>query len=349
MASAGWPNWTALPSTSIVPPEGRLDPESTPNSSSCPWPFERDDAEHLAVMEIERDVVELGPDAEVADADARRAFDRCARSLAIALRDGMQILLDRRAEHQLHDPLLGARSHVDDADGLAVAQHRGAIAKRGNLQQPVRDEDHRAAGLALALHDVEHLLREIGRQRGRHLVEQQHVGLDRQRPREIEHAKDGERDVPRRLAEIEVGHAELLDPAPEGRDRRLGQPQIGGDVEIGDQRRLLIDRHQAGAAGLGGRMHLARFAADQDFSGSRPDGAGQDFHQRRLAGAVRAHQRVHLAGLHRQRGISQGGDRAVVLGDAGRLQEQWAGHCVTTIMPDRGSGPDAIEAVIVAA
>ena len=62
-------------------------------------------------------------------------------------------------------------------------------------------------------HHVEHLLGEVGRQRRRHLVEQQHVRLDRERAREVENAQHGERDVPRRLAQIEVGNAELLDPA----------------------------------------------------------------------------------------------------------------------------------------
>ena len=183
------------------------------------------------------------------------------------------------------------------------------------------------------LHDVENPLGEVGRQRRGHLVEQQHVGLDRQRAREIEDAQDGERDVPRRLAEIEIGNAELLDPAQERLDRRSGEAQIGGDVEVGDQRRLLVDRHQPGAARLGGRMHVARLAADQDSPGVRPDGAGQDLHQRRFAGAVRAHQRVDLAGPHRQRGVAQRRDRAVVLRDAGGFQEQLVGHCAIRRQP----------------
>ena len=34
-------------------------------------PLERDHAEHLAGQEVERDIIELGPDAQIADADAR--------------------------------------------------------------------------------------------------------------------------------------------------------------------------------------------------------------------------------------------------------------------------------------
>ena len=52
-------------------------------------------------------------------------------------------------------------------------------------------------------------------------------------------------------------------------DRRVGQAEIGGDIEVGDQRRLLVDRDQSGAARLGGRMDVARLAADQDAPGGR--------------------------------------------------------------------------------
>ena len=53
---------------------------------------------------------------------------------------------------------------------------------------------------ALAPHDVEHPLGEVGRQRRGHLVEEQHVRLDRQRAREVEDAQDGERQVARHVA-----------------------------------------------------------------------------------------------------------------------------------------------------
>ena len=194
MASAGWPNWTALPSTSIVPPEGRLDPDSTPNSSSWPWPSSATTPSTSPARRSNETSSSFVPTRRLRTlkraASSPRSRERSRRVARSAC-----ALLDRGAEHQLDDLLLRARRHVDDAHRLAVAQHGGAVAERGDLEQPVRDEDHRAAGLALAPHDVEHLFGEIRRQRRGHLVEQQHVGLDRQRAREIEHAQDGERDV----------------------------------------------------------------------------------------------------------------------------------------------------------
>ena len=74
---------------------------------------------------------------------------------------------------------------------------------------------------------------------------------------------------------IEVGNAEVLDPLAERLDRRLGQPKVLQHVEIGDQRRLLVDRHQPGTPRIGGRGDLALFAADREAPGGRLDRAGQ--------------------------------------------------------------------------
>ena len=105
--------------------------------------------------------------------------------------------LDLGPQHQLDDLFLDARHDVDHADRRAIAQHRRTIAQGGNFDEAVRDENHRAAGLALALHHIEHALDEVGRQRRGHFVEQQHVGLDGQRPRQIEHPLDRQRDIAR--------------------------------------------------------------------------------------------------------------------------------------------------------
>ena len=123
-----------MPSTSIVPPVGRIEPESTPNSSSWPWPSSATTPSDLAGAEVEGDVVELGADAEVAH--ARAAAARSAAAASRRRRGAAALgLVDPGAEHQLDDPLLGAGRHVDDADGLAVAEHRGAVAERGNLEE----------------------------------------------------------------------------------------------------------------------------------------------------------------------------------------------------------------------
>ncbi len=178
MASAGWAKPTARPSTSTVPPAGRTEPESAANSSSWPWPSSATTPTTSPLRRSNETSCELGADPELADGKPRRA-GRSARRLGRRLGWRRRALLDPGAEHQLDDALLDAGRDVDDADGLAVAQHGGAVAERRDLEEAVRDEDHRAAGLALPADDVEDALGEIGGQRRGHLVEQQHVGLDR--------------------------------------------------------------------------------------------------------------------------------------------------------------------------
>jgi hypothetical protein len=89
------------------------------------------------------------------------------------------------------------RRHIDDPDGLAVAQDRGAMAERLDLQKSVRDEDDRAAGFRLPAHHVDDPVGEIGGQGRGHLVEQEDVGLERQRAGKIEHTLHRQRQAAR--------------------------------------------------------------------------------------------------------------------------------------------------------
>ena len=152
-------------------------------------------------------------------------------------------LLDGRAEHQLDDPLLGARRHVDDAHGLAVAQHGGAVAERGDFEQPVRDEDHGAAGLALRA-----ARRRAPSRRGWPAAPPS-SRRGAARPARSPAPGPGRGRAGRRAgcsAPSRAGRGRgCRVPAPSRRNgatRRLGETQIGSDVEVGDQRRLLVDR-----------------------------------------------------------------------------------------------------------
>ena len=156
------------------------------------------------------------------------------------------------AEHELDDPLLGALGHVDDADRLALAQDRRPVADRGDLDQAVGDEDDRAVAAALAADDLEDPLGEVRGQRRGHLVEHQHVGLDGERAGQVDDPERGERQPPRHARQVEVRRGRArASQWRNGSTRRLGQPQVGPDVEVGDERRLLVDGDEAAAARLG--------------------------------------------------------------------------------------------------
>ena len=314
-------------------PIGRIEPASAANSSSWPWPFERDDAGDLAIAEVEGDVVELGADAEVADAEARRRRRRPPRVARRVRSAGAG--LARCAAPSISSTICsstpGAMSTTPTVSPsrstVARSQSAEISTKRCEMKMTERP------GLALAAHHVEHALGEVGRQRGGHLVEQQHVGLDRQRARQVEHAQHGERNVARgRRAGRDRERRARAPSRGTARPACAVRRRLDGDVEIGDQRRLLVDRDQAGAARVGGRAHVAGLAADQDAPGIRPDRAGQDLDQRRLAGAVGAHQRMHLARQHRQRRVAQRRHGAVVLRDAGGVEERVLSVTMSTMI-----------------
>ena len=79
-------------------------------------------------------------------------------------------------------------------------------------------------------------------------------------------------------------------------DGRLSQAQVGDDVEVRDERWLLVHGHQSTPARLRGGVGCARLTSDKDMTGVRPDRAGKDLDQRALAGTVRAQERVDLPG-----------------------------------------------------
>ena len=240
-------------------------------------------------------------------------------------RDAAGISVDDLAEHQLHDPLLGARGHIDDADGLTLAQHGRAVAHGGDLDHAVRDEDHRAGTAPLAADHLEHLLGQVRGQGRGHLVEHQHVGLDRERARKVDDTLRGERHLADHTREIEALDAKLAQPVAEWVDRSLRQAQVRADVEVGDQRRLLIHGDDAAAARVRWGMSHPRLAANGDRSGVRPDGAGQDLDERALAGAVGAHERMNLTRANGQRGVPQRHDSAVPLRDTRCVEQQIRG------------------------
>ena len=73
IASAGWRNETGAPSTRSSPPSGRREPGEDVEQLVLALALEGDDAEDLAGVQVERDVLELRADAQLADGEPRRA------------------------------------------------------------------------------------------------------------------------------------------------------------------------------------------------------------------------------------------------------------------------------------
>ena len=187
---------------------------------------------------------------------------------------------------------------------------------------------------------ADHLEHPLGQVRGQgrgHLVEQQHVGLDRQRAGQVDDPERGQRQVAARwLDEVEVGDAELAEPVAERLDRRLGQPQVRPDVEVRDERRLLVDGDDPAAPGLGRASWTVRLGRGRG-SCRRP---GWTAPVRILTSVLLPAPLAPISawtspGADRQRRGSQRGDGAVALGDAGGLEQQ-VGQSVASIGPVGG-------------
>ncbi len=82
----------------------------------------------------------------------------------------------------------------------------------------------------------------------------------------------------------------------------------------------LVDHAHAGGDGIEGGMKLDLLAAEKNGPLVRPVKAVEDRHERRLAGAVLAHDGVDLAAFNGEIHVIVGNQRAVALDYADRLQ-----------------------------
>ena len=76
-----------------------------------------------------------------------------------------------------------------------------------------------------------------------------------------------------------------------------------------------MDERDPSAKYLGGAARRQRPTAQLDRSLARRKHAPEDLHQRALAGAIFAHERMHFACAHREVDAAQHGDSAESLGD----------------------------------
>ncbi len=93
---------------------------------------------------------------------------------------------------------------------------------------------------------------------------------------------------------------------------------VGNEIEELARRHFAVARRAFGqiAEYALGRERLVHHivAADAGAAGSRREEAGDHFHRRRFAGAVRAEEAEHLPGFHLEGDAVDGGEVAVALG-----------------------------------
>ena len=87
--------------------------------------------------------------------------------------------------------------------------------------------------------------------------------------------------------------------------RHVAHEDILGHAQFIEHHRFLMDCGNAGSPGIARRLKLAKLAAHGNFPGIRTVDARENFHDRRFARPVLAHQRRHFAGAQRERNIVQ--------------------------------------------
>ena len=171
-------------------------------------------------------------------------------------------------DHHFDDLVVGLRSGRVGRDVGAVPEHRAFVGELGDLVHAVGDVEERQPFLAQALENDEHLRDIGGGQRRRRLVENENARIARQRLGDLHHLPARQRQILDQRQRMDVGRAGSLErflgetPLRASVDhseaaRRIGDGDVVGDREVGDERQLLKDADDAGAIG-GGRANRKR-------------------------------------------------------------------------------------------
>ena len=159
---------------------------------------------------------------------------------------------------------------------------------------------------------------------GRRFVHEDDIGLSPERLGDLDHLRLSHRQRAHQPGGIEVGlefAEQLAGPGELGRavdasetSARFGaQGDVLRDGQVGDRHQLLMDHRDARDQGVVWRGEGDTVAAPFDVAAVRPVETCEHLHQRRLAGAVLAHERMHLAGPEVDRHRVQHGQTAEVL------------------------------------
>ena len=170
---------------------------------------------------------------------ARRSRRRRRPDARLVTDDGRRL-----AQHRRHDLRLAALARHERRDVATVAQDRAHVAVLPHLRQTVGDEQHGTVPFLPPPHHVEHPLRQVGRERGGDLVEQQQL-RDRTPAPGPGRACGGTAAARRAPARRDRARRDPSRRAGAHRaDVDAGQAQVLGDGEVGRHRRVLEHRGQ---------------------------------------------------------------------------------------------------------
>ena len=205
-----------------------------------------------------------------------------------------------------------------------AAEHAAILGEFGDLGHAVRDIENGEAPVAQPLEDAEHFSHIGGGQRRRRLVEDENLGVARERLGDLDHLPARQRQILDRCQGMHVlgagpgqrvfRHAALPRPVDQAEAAGRGaQEQIVGHRQVRHQREFLEHADDAGRDRRRrvAEAHLAPVEHHPALIGLGD--AAHDLDQRRLAGAVLAQYRMDAAARAGEPGPLQGPDAAVAL------------------------------------
>ena len=248
---------------------------------------------------------------------------RGARGPAAMVARGVRFRNLARAHHHLGQ--VGGRQvgHAALAGEPAATQHRDRVGEGHHLAELVGDQQH--GDVTRLRHRPQHPQHLVGLGRRQHrgrLVEDHEAAFQVELLEDLDLLLLARRQPRHRRIEVDVerhrGHERgqprpLLRPAHDDRHVVARHHEVLGHRHARYQREVLVDHADAERVGVVRRADVSLAAADHDAAGIGLVVADQALHQRALAGAVLAQQRVEAARRHLQGDGVQGGERAEAL------------------------------------
>ena len=215
-------------------------------------------------------------------------------------------------------------------DHLAVTHDRDLVGDPPDLVHLVRDVDDRGALVAEAAKDPEQPVDLLVAQRRGRLVQDDDLRLVRQRPGQLHHLDLRDRQVlgehpwpdveadPLEEPARRVRHLSLIDDRDPGKPagREPPEPDVLHHASGRDRMELLLDHRDACVEGGARGAERDLLPVEDDPPGVRLDQAEEAVHQRRLAGAVLADERVDRSATQAEVDVPERDDARELLVDA---------------------------------
>jgi hypothetical protein len=218
-------------------------------------------------------------------------------------------LLHLATDHEFHEPVGRRRRGQAAGRRASVRQHGHAVADAPNLVEAMRDVDDPDALRGEPPHHLEER-RDLAlvEDRGRFVHDQQ-PDVARQRAGDRDDLLGGGPQPPhlgphRDRVVPEPGeercrfpvHPVEVEQRPAA--RLMGQEDALGDAQVRDEVELLVDRRDAALERARGVALGKRLVHEEDLAAGRLDHPGDTLDQRRLPGAVRPEEAMHLGLEH---------------------------------------------------